>query len=96
MGLCMRTKKKGLENIDRFHISYRFYRILRGEILKALDKELGNKFLTMSYDERFTYDEFVRLANTGLKEFILHSDYNGILKLKTIKKTSKILFKIEL
>lgn len=96
MGICMMVKRKGTEKIRNFNLSYRGYHILRGEVLKVLDKELGNKFLAMGYDNEFTDDEYVRLANTGLLEFIFHSDFNGILKLKTIKKVSIILSKIEL
>lgn len=93
MGLCMRVKKTG----DEFDIGYRQYFLLRYLILREVDKDVANvwKDRCLNKGRRLTLEEFKKIYDFKLADFIYHSDCGGLLGRRKVKRTLLALEKID-
>ncbi|MDY3059301.1 MAG: hypothetical protein SOR11_04795 [Fusobacterium sp.] len=90
MALDLVVKKRG----DRMTIGYGAYFNMRIEILNTIQFGLGDKFKKESIHEKFYSDEvFNTVKKLKLDNFIFHSDCDGYLTYREVKKTLEVLEK---
>lgn len=93
MGLCMRVSRTG----DEFDIGYRQYFLLRYLILREVDKNVANvwKDRCLNRGRRLTLEEFKKIYDFKLADFVYHSDCSGLLGRRKVKRTLLALEKID-
>lgn len=93
MGLCMRVSRTG----DEWDIGYRGYFLLRYLILREIDENVANvwKNWCLNNGRFFTMEEFKKIYDLKLVDFIAHSDCDGILGRRKVKRTLLGLEKID-
>ena len=90
MALDLVVKKRG----DRMTIGYGAYFNMRIEILNTIQFGLRDKFKKESIHEKFYSDEvFNTVKKLKLDNFIFHSDCDGYLTYREVKKTLEVLEK---
>lgn len=92
MGLCIVVNKTG----DEWDIGYRGYFILRYLILKEIDENVADVWRDrcLNRGRRLTLEEFKKIYDFKLADFIYHSDCSGILGRRKVKRTLLALEKI--
>lgn len=93
MGLCMRVKKSG----DAFYIGYGGYFALRYHIISCIDKDIADKWKKgCIYGKEYylTLEEFKVLYDSKLTDFLCHSDCDGLLGRRKVKRTLLALEKL--
>lgn len=97
MGLCMDIKKTDY----CFNISYRGFTNMRKEIANVYNQRKGKLYekyiLSLLFDnkEKLTFKEFEEMYFGNLQDFMMHSDCDGKLGIRQIKKTLKELEKLD-
>lgn len=89
MALDLEVKNTG----DTMRIGYGGYFHIRIEILNTISFRLGDKFEKECLEQRkyFSDELFNEITKLKLDKFIFHSDCNGHLCYRDIKKTLKVL-----
>lgn len=97
MGLCMSLNLEEFDKEYDVYISYGYYLSFRIKLLNLLDEGLGDQFKDeLLFKQEVSENLLERLDKLNLVEFCLHSDCNGKLGLRIIKKTLKTMEKIEI
>ena len=97
MGLCMSLNLKEFDEEYDVYMSYGYYLSFRIKLLNSLDEGLGDQFKDeLLFKKEISENLLERLNKLNLIEFCLHSDYDGKLGLRIIKKTLKTMEKIEI
>lgn len=93
MALCIGVKKTG----DEWDIGYRGYFILRYLILKEIDENIANVWRNscIKNGRLLTAEEYKKIYDHKLADFIFHSDCSGLLGRRKVKKTLLALEKID-
>lgn len=93
MGLCIGVKKTG----DEWDIGYRGYFILRYLILKEIDENIADVWRDscIRNGRLLTIEEFKKIYDCKLADFIFHSDCDGLLGRRKVKRTLLALEKID-
>ena len=97
MGLCMSLNLKEFDEEYDVNMSYGYYLSFRIKLLNSLDEGLGDQFKDeLLFKKEISENLLERLNKLNLIEFCLHSDCDGKLSLRIIKKTLKTMEKIEI
>ena len=97
MGLCMSLNLEEFDEKYDVNMSYGYYLSFRIKLLNLLDEGLGNQFKNeLLFEQEVSEELLERLNKLNLIEFCLHSDCDGKLSLRIIKKTLKTMEKIEI
>ena len=97
MGLCMSLNLKEFDEEYDVNMSYGYYLSFRIKLLNSLDEGLGDQFKDeLLFKKKISENLLERLNKLNLIEFCLHSDCDGKLSLRIIKKTLKTMEKIEI
>lgn len=92
MGLCIQVKKTK----DEFDIGYGGYFSLRYHIIKSIDEKLADiwKKSVLGEISQIPLEDFEKLWKLGLTDFLFHSDCDGLLGRRKVKRTLVALEKI--
>lgn len=97
MGLCMSLNLEEFDEEYDVNMSYGYYLSFRIKLLNSLDEGLGDQFKDeLLFKKEISENLLERLNKLNLIEFCLHSDCDGKLSLRIIKKTLKTMEKIEI
>ena len=97
MGLCMSLNLEEFDEEYDVNMSYGYYLSFRIKLLNSLDEGLGDQFKDeLLFKKEISENLLERLNKLNLIEFCLHSDCDGKLGLRIIKKTLKTMEKIEI
>lgn len=97
MGLCMSLNLKEFDEEYDVNMSYGYYLSFRIKLLNSLDEGLGDQFKDeLLFKKEISENLLEQLNKLNLIEFCLHSDCDGKLSLRIIKKTLKTMEKIEI
>lgn len=93
MALCIHVKKTG----DEWDIGYRGYFILRYLILKEIDENIADVWRDscIKNGRLLTVKEYKKIYDYKLADFIFHSDCEGLLGRRKVKKILLGLEKID-
>lgn len=91
MGLCMEVKKTG----DCMEIGYGGYFAIRRFILNEIEDNLGETFSKECIKGKLSEELIQKLIDLKIDAFILHSDCDGTLKYRDIKKALPTLMKFD-
>lgn len=93
MGLCIGVNKTG----DEWDIGYRGYFILRYLILKEIDENIADVWRDsrIKNGRLLTIEEYKKIYDYKLADFIFHSDCEGLLGRRKVKRILLALEKID-
>lgn len=93
MGLCIVVNKTG----DEWDIGYRGYFILRYLILKEIDENIADVWRDsrIKNGRLLTIEEYKKIYDYKLADFIFHSDCEGLLGRRKVKRILLALEKID-
>lgn len=97
MGLCISLNLEEFDEEYDVNMSYGYYLSFRIKLLNLLDEGLGNQFKNeLLFEQEISEELLEQLNKLNLIEFCLHSDCDGKLSLRIIKKTLKTMEKIKI
>lgn len=91
MGLCMYNKKTG----KTFDIGYGIFFWLKYRMLEAISKNLANEWKELPLTQTISFYFVKQLKKLGLYDLIMHSDCDGKLLRRELKRINKALSKID-